>query len=152
VCFSPALKLNLVLCLKPRMADDIRLVSVCRVGGTCVFSSSTSTLITELCPCSFCLGFALVVCFGSTSCFELDLNARMMDAIRFIDLLWCALLPWLDLPLDCVLAFAPAADDVGSCAAMLRFYFVQRSSLGQVSECSIETLKGWCASCGQIRV
>jgi hypothetical protein len=91
----------------------------------------------------------------------------MMDAIRFINLLWRALVPWFELGLDCALAFAPAADDVDFCAVMLRFNCVQRSSQvvrgsqpnerivnaqptrtlpwpllsTQVSECS-ETLKG----------
>jgi hypothetical protein len=69
-----------------------------------------------------CLGFELVVRFGSPSCLELDLNARMMDAIRFLTLLWRALVSWLELGLDCALVFAPAADVVGSCAVMLGLF------------------------------
>jgi hypothetical protein len=49
----------------------------------------------------------------------------MMDAIRFLNLLWRAPVAWFALVPDRALAFAPAfalaADDVDSCAVMLRF-------------------------------
>jgi hypothetical protein len=60
---------------------------------------------------------------------EPDLSARTKDVIRFLNLLWRALAAWLEFGLDCALAFAPAADDVDSCAAMLRLNRVKMSSL-----------------------